>query len=143
MSEICISLCPESIKEALKELKEAEQAGNLTELRLDYIKDINRENLEGILSKRTKPVIITNRNKKEGGHFSGSEEERLNILKRAIELKADFIDIEISSGYEVISELIRDKKETKIICSYHNYKETPDIKELEDKIGRASCRERV
>lgn len=132
MSEICISLCPESVKEALKELKEGEKIGDLTELRLDYIKDINRENLEGILSKKTKPVIITNRNKKEGGHFAGSEEERLCILKRAMELKADFIDIEISSGHEVISEMIRDKKETRIICSYHNYKETPDIKDLED-----------
>jgi len=132
MSEICISLCPESVKEVLKELKEAEKIGDLTELRLDYIKDINPKNLERILSHRTKPVIITNRNKKEGGHFAGSEEERLGILKRAIELKADFIDIEISSGYEAISELVRNKKETKIICSYHNYKETQDIKELEN-----------
>ncbi len=33
------------------------------------------------------PVIATNRSKKEGGFFLGSEKERINILKSCCDLK--------------------------------------------------------
>ncbi|HPZ06604.1 MAG TPA: shikimate dehydrogenase [Candidatus Eremiobacteraeota bacterium] len=122
---ICISLGRDNIKETLLDLKEAEKSADIIEVRIDYMKDINESTLEELLKKRTKPIIITIRKTDEGGRFSGSEEERLNLLKKSIRLKADYVDIELSSGEEIISSLIENKENTKIICSYHNFKETP------------------
>ena len=97
----------------LRKLKEAEKTGDITELRLDYIKGISKESLEKLLLQKTKPVIVTIRGKNEGGNFEGSKEKRVTLLKKAIELNSDYIDIEISSGKKVISELIKKQKEHK------------------------------
>ena len=77
------------------------------------------------MKKRTKPVIVTNRPIREGGRFNGSEEERIALLKLAIRLQADYVDVE----HDSIQHIRRDTElrvPTKIIVSYHNFRETPD-----------------
>jgi 3-dehydroquinate dehydratase/shikimate dehydrogenase len=65
--------------------------GDMVELRLDYLKDID---VAGALEGRRKPVIVTCRAAWEGGRFEGDEATRLGILGRAIELGAEYVDVE-------------------------------------------------
>ncbi|MBI2659653.1 shikimate dehydrogenase [Candidatus Woesearchaeota archaeon] len=114
-------------KTAEKAMKAAERCkkADLIELRLDSIRDLGPATLKELIEKCGKPVIATNRKSNEGGFFRGNEKKRVGLLKTAIDLGADYADIEYSS--QASSKfLIKNKKNTKIIVSYHNFKETPD-----------------
>lgn len=112
-------------QDAVKDAKKA-KAADLIEVRLDYIKGLKEWDLKKIIKDCKKPLIITNREKTEGGFFIGDENKRIEILKSAIKLGADYIDVEYSSEKNTIKNLIKKKNKTKIIISYHNFKETPD-----------------
>jgi len=120
---ICIPII--SKKGALKDIKLASSSADLIELRLDLIKS---PNLKQLITKSKKPVIITNRKKSEGGK-SKDNKKRIDSLKKTIKLNADFVDIELSSGKKTINELKnsinKNKKRTRLIISYHNFKKTP------------------
>ena len=129
-TEICIPITAKTIDEAIIELKEAEKLVDLIELRIDYIKDIDKNKLNKLLENRNKKVIVTCISKDSNGNFEGNEEDRIDLLKSAIELNSDFIDIEIDVDKNAIKSIIDNKNKTKIIVSYHNFKETPDSEEL-------------
>ncbi len=118
---ICIPIIANTVDDVLRDMAEASQFADIIELRLDYLKN---PDLKRILERRTKPVIVTNRPTREGGKFDGSEEERIALLKLAIQLHADFVDVE----HDSIQNIRRDtahRVPTKIIVSYHNFRETP------------------
>ncbi|MCF6158898.1 MAG: shikimate dehydrogenase [wastewater metagenome] len=117
---ICIPITATNMEDALKDRDAASKIADIVELRLDYIKD---PNLERLLKGCTKPVIVTNRPVREGGRFGGREKDRVSFLKLAIELHADYIDIEHDSR-DMIHNVPADK--TQIIVSCHNFSETPD-----------------
>jgi 3-dehydroquinate dehydratase/shikimate dehydrogenase len=98
---------------------------------VDYIEGINETMLSDLLSDRTKNIIFTCRKKSDGGKFSGTEEERIRLLKKAIGLGAGFIDIEDSTDKKTIKDLIKNKKDTLVILSHHNFSSTPSLEELE------------
>ncbi|MHC4454174.1 MAG: type I 3-dehydroquinate dehydratase, partial [Planctomycetota bacterium] len=95
---------------------------DIVELRLDYISKMEDAEtcLEKTLKSKTKPIIVTNRPKREGGNFEGSEKDRLNLLQKATKLGADYVDVELDS----VSHITR-RDSSKLIISYHNFKETP------------------
>ncbi len=78
------------------------------------------------------PVILTCRSKKEGGHFPGTEEQRLDVLKKAIESGVSWIDLEININSKERLKLcdVAKKGDTKIIASSHVYDDSPDSKEI-------------
>ena len=122
---IAAVITAKSSKEAITDIKKSKDC-DLAELRADFIKNLNNHELKKIIKECKKPVIITNRKNDEGGFFSGNENKRIAILKSAIKFGADYIDIECSSDKNIIRDVIKNKKNTKIIISYHNFKETPD-----------------
>jgi 3-dehydroquinate dehydratase/shikimate dehydrogenase len=65
------------------------------------------------------------------GHYS--DQQRMDILKRAIEAGAVYIDVEIESTKRFLNEIssFAKKRHTHLIVSYHNFKETPSRKELQ------------
>jgi 3-dehydroquinate dehydratase/shikimate dehydrogenase len=72
----------------------ASPAADLLELRLDTVRD---PDVDAALAGRTKPVIATCRARWEGGHFEGSEEERLGLLEKAWQQGAEFVDLEFAA----------------------------------------------
>lgn len=114
---ICIPITERSNHDAIKELKEASKLADIVELRLDYIES---PDLNALLKERARPIIVTNRPKRQGGMFIGDETSRIDLLKKAISLNADYIDIE----YDSVGK-IKDAANTKLIVSYHNFNETP------------------
>ncbi|MFQ5713658.1 MAG: shikimate dehydrogenase [Candidatus Scalinduaceae bacterium] len=121
---ICVPITARSIEDAISELSLASKhAGiDIIELRLDYISEMEDAKicLEKTLKTKTKPIIVTNRPKREGGNYAGSEKDRLCLLQKAIELGADYVDVELDS----VRHITR-RDSSKLIVSYHNFKETP------------------
>ena len=127
---ICIPIVAETTEDALKDMARAGNIADLIEIRADYINDLN---LEKILSAKNKPVIVTLSPESENGRFKGTEAERTKLLRQAVDLDADYIDISIDCPE--LEDLIKYCKNTRSIVSYHNYKETPsDLKEIYKKI---------
>ncbi|MGC8643138.1 MAG: shikimate dehydrogenase, partial [Isosphaeraceae bacterium] len=76
--------------------------------------------LKRILKNRPTPMIFTIRRGVDGGLWRGNEEKRQQLLREAIALGVDYVDLEMD-----IADKIRRFGKTKRIISYHNLKETP------------------
>jgi len=117
---ICVPIIAETTEQALKDMARAEAFADLIEIRADYIRN---PDLGKILGAKNKPVIVTVTPKKENGNFTGTEPERTALLRQAVDLGADYIDISINCPE--LGTLIEYCRDTKSIVSYHNYRETP------------------
>lgn len=75
------------------------------------------------------PLLFTCRSPLEGGGQQLSPEDRLALYRMAISSgQADLIDIELSSGDEMVQTLRRlcRRAGVKLMLSYHNFEGTPD-----------------
>jgi 3-dehydroquinate dehydratase/shikimate dehydrogenase len=128
---ICIPVMKETTEEALREMPLCFVMADLVELRIDAITNVD---LDVLLSSPGGKVVVTNRRAEEGGRFRGSEEERVALLCRAVELKAHFVDIEASTDPLLISAVVTAIKEqgglTQLIVSHHDFTGTPPIDDL-------------
>ena len=125
---IGVALAPESTADAIKALREVSEQADIAELRLDLMPEYD---LSRILTERPCPVIVTNRAEREGGGFRGSEHERARPLLEAIDLGAEFVDIEHDAVY-----LIGDRWETRLIVSHHDFASMPsDLGQLHRDLG--------
>ncbi len=127
-------------EKAIQDMLKVRSSADLIEIRLDYINDLSDEGLNEILAKKPLPLIATCRKKEDGGKYKGSEEERVEILKKCINASADYVDIELSTNKESINEIIKNKKDSQVIVSYHNFKELPaDLEEIYNQIKSTNC----
>ncbi len=107
-----------------------QQGAKLVELRLDYISgDVN---LRRLLVDRPSPVVVTCRRPHDGGKWTGSEEQRLMLLRSSIAEGVDYIDLE-----EDVAAMIPRYGKTKRIVSLHDFRKTPD--NLEEIHGRLAA----
>ncbi|MEZ6067812.1 MAG: shikimate dehydrogenase [Planctomycetaceae bacterium] len=100
-----------------------ERGAELVELRLDWL---NRApDLKRLLGDRPGPVIVTCRRPEDGGRWKGTEEQRQALLRHAIVLGAEYVDLE-----DDIAAKIPRYGKTQRIVSRHNFNETPpDLEE--------------
>jgi 3-dehydroquinate dehydratase-1 len=102
------------------QIKKAEKSGaDIIEARLDLFKKIERAELQSKL-----PLIATNRTKKEGGGFEGTEKERIEKLISIFDI-ANAVDIELKSKLRDLVLKEAQERGLTAIVSYHNFKETP------------------
>ncbi|MCH7902745.1 type I 3-dehydroquinate dehydratase [archaeon] len=95
---ICIPITARKINDALEQIKEASKDADIIELRLDYLKELSENDLKRLLKAGKKPVICTCRKIEEGGLFKGTESKRIGVLKKAMKLKTDYIDLEYGTS---------------------------------------------
>lgn len=145
---ICIPITSGTNKEALHAIKRSCLLADLIELRMDLIRGGNIAELISVARKESGlvKIIVTCRKKEEASVNPAARRtknsavhtisEKTALLKEAIELGADFIDIELSEGRAVIEELksfcLQKGGKTGIIISYHDIKKTPEIKKLKE-----------
>lgn len=120
---ICVPVVGPSMREALEDIKSAEAVADIIEFRIDLIAD---PQVSKLIEATGKPCIVTNRTKLEGGQFKGTEEQRVNLLREAIQAGADYIDIESSTPPDLLRSILESSGKTKTILSYHNFTNTPD-----------------
>jgi 3-dehydroquinate dehydratase/shikimate dehydrogenase len=125
---ICVTIGRGRHSSLLEEWKQAAEAGvNLVELRIDCLR--RDADLKRILKDRPTPVVFTIRRGVDGGLWRGNEEKRQQILREAVALGVDYIDLEMD-----VATKIRRFGKTKRIVSYHNVKTTPvDLQDIAEK----------
>jgi len=120
---ICIPIVGPTMDRALKDIDASQELADLIELRLDLIEGYD---LPALIQAAGKPSIVTNRCKMDGGQFSGSEEERVAVLRKAIDLGVDYIDIETSTPGPLLKSVLESKGSVKAVLSHHDFTRTPD-----------------
>jgi len=128
LGKLCIPIVETTMGKALIAIKKANRLTDLIELRVDYLRNAR---LALLLQDRKKPFIVTNRRKEEGGKYRGEERKRLSVLQEAIYLGADYIDVELATQRSLLQGLVRDKRGTQVILSFHDFRRTPSLKELQ------------
>ena len=120
---ICIPIVGASMPKALGQITAAEKIADILELRLDLIDSVD---LKLLLDAVSKPVIVTNRSKLDGGQFRGNDDERLQALRDALAAGADYVDIEVSTPREFLQPFLEGHETSRIILSYHDFSHTPE-----------------
>jgi 3-dehydroquinate dehydratase type I len=132
---ICIPIMANTQDAALMQMERSFPLADILELRIDHIEDVN---LEALMSRKRGKILVTNRRKDEGGGFSGTEGERVELLKEAVGLGADYVDIEMGTAEALIKELAakvgNNHGRTKWIISHHNFSATPSVRALRRKL---------
>ncbi len=103
----------------LRAARDRVEGADLVEMRLDTTRDPDPA---AALADRRTPVIVTCRAQWEGGHFSGSEEQRRRILADALALGAEYVDVEFRAGFD---DLIRSHHGRRLIVSSHDFGDMP------------------
>jgi 3-dehydroquinate dehydratase/shikimate dehydrogenase len=130
MGLVCAALNVKDTQAGLAAMRAAKSTGaDLVELRLDYMEEFD---LRRLLDYRPLPVIVTFRRKDQGGARELEEGERLALLSRALELGAEYVDVE--SGSE---SGLKPSGSGKVIISHHDFEGFPeDLAELAADLGK-------
>jgi len=132
--QICVPIAAENASEAMGLIRKAEAGGaDLIELRLDYFNDLG--GISRIVESTSLPVIATNRQYEQGGHRPQKENQRVQALLDVAGQGFRYVDVELTTQGlgSVILEL--KKTDAKLIVSFHDFKQTPNIAELEKIVG--------
>ncbi|XP_062145224.1 bifunctional 3-dehydroquinate dehydratase/shikimate dehydrogenase, chloroplastic-like [Alnus glutinosa] len=136
---ICAPVMAETVDQMLIQTRKAKELGaDLVEIRLDFLKNFSpRQDLEILIKQCPLPTLITYRPKWEGGEYDGDENKRQTALRLAMELGADYIDVELKVAHDFYNTIQGKKPEkVKIIVSSHNYQNTPSLEEIGNLVAR-------
>lgn len=118
---LCAIIVGPTLPNALEQIELISSKVSLLEFRLDLFSFHDIEQIRRLKDSTNLPVIFTMRLNSHGGSFTGSEQERLEIFKHLLKLNPTYIDLEIDSA-KALFEIV---KPHQLICSLHNFKETP------------------
>lgn len=128
---LCRSIAEKGLNTILESIKGAEMA----EIRIEET-GLSNDELSILFSSH--PHLLATCRPKEN-----TDAERLDLLKRAIDAGAKWVDIEIESNEVYTKELVSyaKSKACKVIISYHNYTETPNSESLNKIVEEAKKQE--
>jgi len=145
---ICVSITDATQEEALRTIEKSAPQVDVLELRMDIIADGFLPQLLACAKRASDriKVIVTCRRPEEMLMPSGAADAgrrkavpkaaKMKLLKEAIVLGADFVDIELAEGEKAIQALHacrrRQKSATELIVSWHDVTRTPSIAGLKD-----------
>ena len=133
----CVSIAEKTPKKIKQTLIKSLKKSDYSEIRFDFLKpDLVPVTLD-LVKKDLKRCVATLRPISEGGNFSGSEKNRISILKLIAEYNPFLLDIELNS-LSKNKNLQRYLKSTgtDILLSWHNFKQTPDTSVLKKKLAQ-------
>lgn len=132
MSLLCIPIRETTIPGLKNKLKAAERQADLTEIWVDHL-PVGTDPGE-VIGAATKPVIVVNKHRSEGGRAEGPRSVRMPILKEYAKAGAAYVDTDIDTTRDTIFELRQGFREnTKLVLSYHDFIETPPFRNLVEK----------
>jgi 3-dehydroquinate dehydratase I len=131
-NKTCITIGVSSPAKLKKDLIKALAKSDYAEIRFDFFKPAQIPDCLNLVRKYRKRCIYTLRPKSEGGKFSGSEKERISILKLIAEFEPFLLDVEYNTLKNKI-ELYRFLKIRKVnlLVSWHDFSKTPSREFLE------------
>jgi 3-dehydroquinate dehydratase type I len=126
---ICIPIMAQDTPDAIRKMAEAAPLCDLLEVRLDVMKTFD---LKEIVRAAKKPIIVTYRSQEEGGGGRVPYDARVDYLKEAVRLGADYVDVEYVMPLEHRKLLFEKRGHAKLILSKHFLNGTPSKEKLED-----------
>lgn len=134
----CVSIGASSPAKLKSDLIKALNKSDYAELRLDFLKPIQIPNFLNSVKAHLQRCICTLRPKSEGGKFSGTEKERISILKLVAEFDPYLLDVEYNTLKN--KELYRFLKTNKVnlLVSWHDFSKTPNKEFLKNMIKKMS-----
>lgn len=94
------------------------------ELRLDLFFQINLAEIKNLIRFSPLPILLTVRKESEGGGFRESEEKRMQLIEKLLDLQPAFFDLEYSMPLNFLEKMMRKHPKTKFILSYHHFQKT-------------------
>ena len=125
-SKTCVTIAENTPVKISKILSQALRKSDYAELRLDYLEPIQIPICLSLVRKQIKKCVCTLRPKSEGGKFSGTEKERIAILKLIAEFNPYLLDVEyntLRNNKELYQYLKKSK--TRLLVSWHDFNKTP------------------
>lgn len=120
---LAVALGPRTPSEALDLLRRAAQVADAVELRLDYLDDLT--SLEMLIQARACLLVATLRGVAQGGRSSLSATERVEILVRAADAGAAYVDLDCDAASpEHVARL--KSAGAGVIVSRHDFQQMPD-----------------
>ncbi|MBV5316879.1 MAG: type I 3-dehydroquinate dehydratase [Desulfobulbaceae bacterium] len=128
---ICVSVAAKDGQGILDTVSPVVLLADVVEIRLDHM--INPK-VDDWIAGIPKPVLVTNRPVWEGGQFAGSEQERIDLLCKAVRSGAQYVDIELQTAQDLRMQVLDVARQhrTKVIVSSHDFQGTPPIAQLRE-----------
>jgi len=117
------------------------QGADVIEIRFDALED--QKGWDRLIRKDI-PIIFTNRSRKEGGFFRGSEEKRIDLILEAIQRGVSCVDMELSTPEKLRERVVSEAKRSgvSVLISCHDFSKTPSLDVMIDfvkKMADAGC----
>ena len=127
----CVSIAEKTPKKLSQVLKKALKESDFAELRFDFLTPSQVPEALELTKKELKRTVCTLRPKSEGGKFSGTERERISILKLIAEYNPYLLDIEYNTirKNKELEKYIK-KTKTDVLVSWHDFEKTPSADAL-------------
>ena len=134
MTYLAVPIAASSCDQAKQQIKAARAAGaEMLELRTDHLENLSTALVEELIAaakstaRRPLPLIVTCRDKKQGGAIGYPQRLRVDILTSAIKAGAEFIDFEYENfipmeNQERIRLALSQSSKARLILSAHNFK---------------------
>jgi len=131
-TRLTVPISADNLETAKEQIKTAAKAGTeMLELRTDYLTQLSTDIVKKLIAEAKAisglPVIVTCRDKNEGGAHNYPANLRIGVLAAAIETDAEFIDLEYANfrtteNRELIERALAEHPHCKLIISAHNFK---------------------
>ncbi|XP_020204569.1 bifunctional 3-dehydroquinate dehydratase/shikimate dehydrogenase, chloroplastic isoform X1 [Cajanus cajan] len=136
---VCTPILGTTVAQMLIQMRRANEIGaDMVEIRLDYLRTFNpTPHLQTLISQSPLPTIVTYRPTWEGGKYEGDETKRQDVLRLAMELGADYIDVELQVADDFNRSICEKKPHNfKVIVSSHNFHNTPSAEAIGNLVAR-------
>ena len=133
----CASVAEKTPKRLKQTLTKALKKSDYAEIRFDFLNPNAVPDALQLIRKDLRKCVCTLRPVSEGGKFSGSEKNRISIMKLIAEYNPFLLDIELNT-LSKNKNLRRYLKSTgtDILVSWHSFKQTPGISVLKKKLAQ-------
>jgi len=124
----CVTIAEKTPKRLKAVTKKALKKSDYVELRFDFLKPEKVPEALKLVKSDLKKSVCTLRPRSEGGKFSGTEKERISILKLIAEYSPFLLDVEFNSlkKNKLLTNYLKITK-TPILVSWHDFKKTPNF----------------
>ena len=131
----CASVAEKTPKRLKQTLTKALKKSDYAEIRFDFLNPNTVPDALQLIRKDLRKCVCTLRPVSEGGKFSGSEKNRISIMKLIAEYNPFLLDIELNtlSKNKNLRRYLKNTG-TGILVSWHNFKQTPSISVLKKKL---------
>ena len=131
----CVSIAEKTPKKLKQTLAKALKKSDYAEIRFDFLNPNSVPEALHLIRKDLRKCVSTLRPIRDGGKFSGSEKNRISIVKLIAEYEPFLLDIE----YDTLRKNNRLQRYVKntgtnTLVSWHNFKQTPTISVLKNKL---------